>query len=322
MWHRGGAMAENGVRFRLGGKGKVVEANDEFGNSAQYDWDDTGSLAAVRWRSPNGWHTVLSRAHSGSRLTITTPTQHEIQYDCEPTGLIRHVTVDGRLYARCRYQSGGRKVSIEYDDGRFAESLEYDDRDLLVRYTRTVSDNSPESATDSLSYRWDADRRLVAVEGKAVGKVVFHRASGRLVSLVSPASTWKYDYDNTERITGIECTGKFKSRFAYSDGKVSDAAITVDDRTFESTYTHGRVSTVRDFNGKVTEYRYDGHGNLTRIERPDGPPVTCVYDRENALIRVVCPGTYELRYEYRGGEAPSRSRQPYLYRIHITRHGG
>jgi RHS repeat-associated protein len=219
-----------------------------------------------------GETSTLTYTNWGAVETVTEPGNHVTTYNYDPTTKrLSSVTQDGVTVASFTYDEIGR-VKTATDVSNFTVGYEYNNLDQLTKTTYPdgtfekvdrVCCGLPGVVTDRSGrkayFDYDQLKRLRRVQDASGHDVNYtYDADGRLTRLADSKNNWtRWRYDSSGRPTH-----KF-----YDDGSFEQIS-----------YFQGMVSSVRDAQGRITTFNYDDNGNTRRINYPNSPDVSTVYD--------------------------------------------
>ncbi|TVQ28235.1 MAG: RHS repeat protein [Spirochaetaceae bacterium] len=238
----------NAFEFHYDDAQRLSHLTDTRSREIGFDRDDAGRV--VRIIAPES--TKVAYAYAGGTLTEVTDrlgALHRYEYDVRDgqTLLTRAINPDGtaRTYRYDRVR-GVWRATAAVDEAGYVELFD-------VTVSGRALHTSPAGRTTE--YRYDAALRLIEVihpDGSsertyydARGNPVRHRAGGDAVEMMYERSAGgrdrpvlaRHDDGSTER-------------WSYADGGALAAHI--------------------DRRGNATRYSYDAHGNLARVDYPDG----------------------------------------------------
>lgn len=194
--------------------------------------DEVGNVIQRRFSSGE---TLAFEYDSLNRLTAADGLRLTLNEEGEVSSTESHGTAYGATY-----DDAGRLVAVEYGDGLFTVTYEYDERDLLTKVTDSLS-------AGEIRLRYDADGRLISME----------RANGIDSS---------FEWDAASRLLRIEEGGLAELGYEYNDAdEVVQETRTDPSGTRIAQYAYdsaGRlVSVDYDANHRLG-FEYDAAGNL------------------------------------------------------------
>lgn len=242
---RGSVLAT--VSYLYDAQGRLSRTDGPMG-AQQYSYDDAGRLTGLE--TGPGQRTRFAYNDLGQLLSLTQPGDAVTRFEYDTRARLNGVT-DAR-HNRTDY--------AQDDFGRVVQERGADSG--AVRYSYDAASNriSRRDAQDRLTqYRYDGANRLIERRNAdGTTRLRYGATSGRLVSVDSPASHDRFQYDRDGRLTGHirELAGqRLTTAYAY------DAQS-------------GRVSQKTLPDGQVLDYHYyqtgSARGQLRAITRP-GP---------------------------------------------------
>jgi RHS repeat-associated protein len=209
---------------------------------------------------------LLTRAGS---LTISRDTSNG-----RMTGTILGTVTDTVSYDQYGDRSGyqariGSNTALEYTQTR----------DALGRITQKVESKNGITTTTVYGYDLNGQLETVTENGVLIQTYVYD-VNGNRLSLTTPSGTLAGSYDDQDRL------------------------ITYGTKNY--TYTvDGYLSAVTDSTtGQTTRYTYDGFGNLTRVQLPDGRDITYQIDPDNRRVGKQINGEQTQGLLYNGQLTP------------------
>jgi RHS repeat-associated protein len=169
---------------------------------------------------------------------------------------------------------------------------------------RTASDGA--GHTSSRGYDQAGNQILLTNRNSKVWQFQFDRAN-RVTNTVSPLNKqWSRTFNDRGLISNTQDANTQSTSFYYDAKKrltnrtdniattlfgydANDNPTSVIENGYTNSWTYdayNRVSSYRDINGNLIQYRYDGNGNLTNLVYPGGRTVTYFYDSLNRLTNI------------------------------------
>jgi len=261
---------------------------DARGNKTQFDYDANDRLTKVTkpdstvktytydccanasMTDENGNTTTLTRDPLLLVTQITDPLGKTVQQSYDKNGnLISVVDPRGQTLTRA-YDASNRLVSRTNPKGHTAQ-MGYDSNGNLISFT------DQRGKQTAFTYGYD-NLLLSATDG--LGKTVTYArdVGGRLSTITNVrGSTINFTYDQDNRMTQKKHNGAVAATFGY------DAM--------------GNIATLADTTG-TTAYTYNGRGQVTKIEYPDGKILSAIYDSVGNVSSLNYPGGLVVNYTY------------------------
>lgn len=280
--------------------GQAVAVDDALGHSTTFHRDVLGRV--TQEVSPSGGRTLttwtgcgdvsfttdsMSRAVAWTRDAAGRPTArrdpdgHTTTWGHDPAGRLSEVRQDGRLVAAVARNESGRLVTITdmtHPDGeQTVHRLEYGARQELVR--RTTS-----RAGRSTTTRWEYDaagnqRAMITPDGV---RTEYDRGRAGILTGIRrpdfPDASFRHDGDG--RLTEV-VAGSVGQSWQYRDGFVVGHTSGGRATTLERD-SRGRVTSVRDPDGKTATYEYDEASQL--VAATGTTASTWTYDRSGRML--------------------------------------
>lgn len=139
-------------------------------------------------------------------------------------------------------------------------------------------------------------RRSETIEGHTTAYTYAYDPAGRLTDVTTNgAQTAHYDYDaNGNRVATVGTNGAVKASYDVQDRLMQYGATTY------TSSANGEWSS-KTAEGKTTEYRYDGFGNLKSVALPGGTKIDYVADGANRRIAKKVNGKLVQGFLYQDG---------------------
>jgi len=288
--------------------GNRVSMTDPAGRTTSYTHDAEGVLTGTTFpggatntvsRNARGWVASVEDAAS-STMNLTRNAAGDITGVTGPTGTQSTMTLD----------ASGRIAAMDHDGGSIG--ISYDGAGRISAISNPLGSTISlaldaagrmTSRTDGLgrttSYTWDTAGRMESVSFPDGGTMTYgYDAMGRLTRIDGGDVSHAMEYDQAGRLTsgdlvalGRDGNGRIISsngiqaerdaagrilRFSYPQGDVS--------------YSYdggGRLSTVTDWDGRVTTFAYDDAGRVVSVGRPNGTNVNYTYTTAGVLTQQV-----------------------------------
>lgn len=285
-------------------RGLLSEAVDGAGVTSTFTRDIRGRMATSAFG--RGAATSFGYDRTGFLDTVTDP-GGTISRVLDPTGLpLGERRADGTTLSRT-VDPMGRTLSVEVD-GTAEADYRYDVMGQLIEAVRTNGDVRT-------SFEWDANGRLVAVEGPTgrlsaerdpdgvpVGYtdgtssvILEHGTDGRLGALEARDASGRitgredgsvYRYDDAGRLIEALDAAGVRSTFGYGDdGLLAEETGPLGDRRYSRGF-RGRLERIEHDDGTETRITYDGAGRRVRAERTDGSWTKLTWDGLSRLLTV------------------------------------
>jgi RHS repeat-associated protein len=293
--------------------GNLAASEDENGNISSYTWNALGKpVTSTLPALASGANTVTTTYDSRDWIEKTTNSLNQVmrrEYDAahrmtaivDPLNRRTENTYDPKAQMLTTTDPLSRVEEMDWTDrGELNAETDGEDKDTLFAYdkngnrttltdrrgkvytfayddaNRLTSTTTPGGKITAMTY---FDNNLVKTIKEPSGQTTTHAYNGKnLVSSKSdPTGTMSYVYDDS----GLLET-------------VTEGADTIT-RTYDE---RGRVKTYTNEDGDFLQYRYDGHGNLTRLTYPDGRHVHYTYNERNLLETVTDWSNRVTSYHY------------------------
>ncbi len=178
------------------------------------------------------------------------------------------------------YDLNGRRTSVQLANGT-RTSYVYD---VASRVQSVHTLKSDDSTVSKFEYAYDGNSRRTSV-------------------LEADGSRVTWTYDRISQVTAEWRTGTNPYRHTFTYDKVGNRTLKIEDgaRTTLVYDACNQLATSEDAGG-ITSYVYDGNGNQTVVQKPNGDRTTQVWDYENRLIKTIQPsgGVTSMAYDADG----------------------
>ena len=178
------------------------------------------------------------------------------------------------------YDLNGRRTSVQLANGT-RTSYVYD---LGSRVQQVHTLKSDDSTVSKFEYAYDGNGRRTSV-------------------LEADGSRVTWTYDSISQVTAEWRTGTNPYRHTFTYDKVGNRTLKVEDgqRTTLVYDACNQLLTSEGTSGTTT-FTYDGNGNQTVVQKPNGDRTTQVWDYENRLVKTIQPsgGVTSMAYDADG----------------------
>ncbi|MEI7159691.1 type IV secretion protein Rhs, partial [Pectobacterium parmentieri] len=270
----------------LGDSGLVSTFTDGSGHAWHYAYGDHERLIGIT--DPLGRRWVWQYDNNGNPLSLTGPDASEVRFAWNRYGLLTEVSdQNGHVQASLFYDHRQRLLSATDAEAR-TQQLRYDQQDRLTSWTR------PDGATYRLGYRrasWRLPEQLIRPDEKEEKRqydkhnnllnytdgngAVWQQTYGPFDLLTSRTDAegriWQYDYDkDSQQLIGVTAPDGNRWQWWLD----ADARV-IRERDMAGTETHygydedGHCISVRNGEGEIRHFLYDGRGLLIKETAPD-----------------------------------------------------
>jgi RHS repeat-associated protein len=304
------------------------------GSTINFTYDSAGRLSTTTYPSVNG-NVTVTRTYSpttGKLSSVSTSDGQTITHGYDgrlPVSWTSSGTIAGSVSLG---YSNDFQVTSEGVNGANSISFGYDNDGLLTSVdgltitrdpsTGAITDATSGSVTEHFGY--DSYRKPVTDDVKYSGTSLHSvtlvrdglgRVEQRTETTQGVTTAWGYSYDSPGRLWQVMKNGVLNATYLYDGngnrqskataGGSETATYDAQDRlaaygNWAYTYTaNGELQTKTDTTtGAVTTYRYDGFGNLRRVDLSDGRVIEYVVDAENRRIAKRVNGSTVRRWIY------------------------
>ena len=260
------------IKYSYNQYGEVTKQTDGLGSTTSYEYDAAGNLTKVT--DALGTATKYSYDKQGNKLTMTDGRGKLTRYAYTAFGNLKSVTNADNKAQTYKYDLEGNTACVTDKNGN-STVYTYDNRGLLIQ--RRVAETG-----DSVSYAYDE--------------------VGNRVSMTDESGTSTYNYDENNRLTGIQKSGAAQISYAYD--QLGNVATVTDSKGYSVEYTYDKSSRMETvtYGGKTTTYSYDDNGRRSSVTYEGGVSENYSYDRDNRLITLANTkpngGISEYSYTY------------------------
>lgn len=310
--------------------GRLTSVVDRRGNTTSFNYDVDGNLVKGTYPGGDitnfaydGFGRLTNMSNATSSLASTYDSQSRIVTQTETLPVVGAVT---NSYT---YDAVGNRASMTSVDG--TTHYTYDARDRLVSMTdplggsfafnynarsQLAAISRPNGVVDSFTY--DSAGKMTSRTATRSGATVAlssqtFNSAGEVASRTDLNGTTTYVHDSTGQVVGVTAPGASASSYVYdaAGNRVSDpvsSSMTYDpanrllsDSNFTYTYDSegNRTSRTNRSTGAVTNYTYNGHGQLASVQNPDGTTTSFTYDVLGRRVQVAS-GAQTTTYAYDG----------------------
>jgi RHS repeat-associated protein len=291
------------VQYEYNALGQKISETDPLGNTVRYTYDAAGQV--VRVRDAEGRETRWSYDELGRRITTVDALNRTARQRYLQDDVLAGIENQRREESTIGYDPANRITSIVTSRNR-RTSYQYNSRDQVTRET------TPGGTVYSYTYDQVGRRATRAVSGGGQTLPTIHYAYdendntvrvSRQMGSGTPAIRLRRTFDSVNRITSYQDSAGDTIQYTYTPaGKL--ATLTYRGRRVSYSYDDAnRLIEVRDWDNRSTRYRYDGRGQLIRVDLPNGTFRTITYDEASRVVaqRDLTPQgavIVEYRFEY------------------------
>lgn len=267
--------------------GRLVSVTDPLGHVTRTEYDSLGRVRAVVRPSGQAVRFEYDALGRNTR-TVEGEAARAVEYD-----LLDRVTarIDERgIRSELAYDAAGNAVLAVEAAGTAEETRTRTEYDAARRPVAVINARS-----NRVEYAYDARGNKVA-QADETGQVTrwTYAPGARLEAVTRPGGvTVSNVYDALDRLVEVRFDGVPRQVFAYdalsrmtNSVDYNRAATTDDDCRVAFEYDAANRVTREIQNGRVVARRFDGNGNVTRLEYPSGAVVGRVHDLAGRLVEV------------------------------------
>ena len=178
------------------------------------------------------------------------------------------------------YDLNGRRTSVQLANGT-RTSYVYD---VASRVQMVHTLKSDDSTVSKFEYEYDGNGRRTSV-------------------LEADGSRVTWTYDRISQVTSEWRTGTNPYRHTFTYDKVGNRTLKIEDGQ-RTTLVYDACNQLlnSEDNSGTTTFTYDGNGNQTVVQKPNGDRTTQIWDYENRLVKTVQPsgGVTSMAYDADG----------------------
>jgi RHS repeat-associated protein len=237
------------------GRDWLAQTVDPLRQPTSYTNDAAGRVIAVT--DPLLRTTTFGFDADGRRTATTNAALEKTRQQWDARGQLALVTDNAGHTVQRAYDQAGNQIILTNRNGKQWQ-FEFDGANRL---TNTIT---PKLRSTKQVYN---DRGLLqSVTEPSTQTATFgYDGKGRLTNRVDQVGTTTYQYDRNNNLTNV-----------FENGKTNSW-------TFDA---YDRVSSYRDPDGNLVQYRFDANGNVTSLVYPGNRTVTYLYDSLNRLTNV------------------------------------
>ncbi len=290
--------------------GNQVGFTDKNGNTTTFTYDCMDRLIATT--DPLSSTETTSYNAKGQRTGFTDKNGHTTTwtYSCCLLLSEKDPLNFSEYYG---YDNNGNRTSITDKNNNVSFYL-YDDLDRLVNITSPLGNQTvyvldgmgnilkkTDANLNSINYTYNARDEIIQTlypDGETINYT--YDNNGNLLQTVNTGGigeTISFTYDtNGEIISKVTNYGTFTKTISYTlDPNGNVLTTTSTSGTITNTYDDdNRVIRITDQNGGVTTMQYDGIGNQTVVDYPNGVSTLTAYDANGRVLSVVTRTTPSL----------------------------
>lgn len=266
--------------------GQISSQTDNAGNITNYDYDSLGRLTHIRAPEDENNNRLVTEFQNydtschlpkkiiqpdGSWIENLYNTQCEVQYT-DNIGLSASSSSDNPR-TDFTYHNTGDVHTVQDPATGGITTFTYDSERNLRFAT------GPQGQI--IETRYDKENRPVKVlvsspDGQLISQTGYTLTGKQAWAIDTEGNLTQFDYDDLDRLS-VATDPLGRKQFTQYDaaGRVLKVISGYEDALQQETRSHtytdnGRLKTLKDAKGNITEYFYDGHGRLTTTELPDG----------------------------------------------------
>ncbi len=287
--------AEDHIRYGFNSDGRLASITDSDGNTLTIAYDSAGFLTSIT--DANGRTVNLSKGANGHVESMTDFTGRTYRYAYDAAGNLTSVTDPMGAIVRYEYDARGRLLKMVDSLGKTVRTITYDGEGRVATYTTgnntwTVTYNPAQKRTtkrNSSGNTWTYD----------------YDDQGTVLRVTDPVGTVEgYTYGDTSLVTQVTRGGEKTGAAAFdargrptmlADALGGTVQFTIDPAT-------GRVASLADPQGNVTNFAYDSSARLAAITDALGNTTSRTYSEKGLLTAITdsTGGTYALSYDANG----------------------
>lgn len=292
-------QGDNTADYTYNSDGQILEASKDGWRTLTFvnEYDAQGRIVSQDdARSDNRLTTISYDEESEAGFVITTVTdrngdsyrvKHDIDYR-----LVEFKDAKGRI---TRYEYDIRGNCIKVIDPQLQETrYEYSAANDVIKVT------DPDGK--SLDILYDERHNPVLIrDGRGGQYIMNYDADNNLTTMEYPTGkTIAFRYNDKKQLVEKTLENGSSVQYAYVDGYLSSV-------TYPGGYVYrlscdnlGRVVSLADEVGNVTNFDYDSNSHITRITLASGAKLLFEYDHKGNLIKTTLPKGETVRFEYDG----------------------
>ncbi len=284
----------NITTFVYDGLNRMTSRTDSLGHVESYSYDKNGNRLTV---TLDGKTTSFTYDYMNRLLTVKDPLNNITTNQYDELGRLKSVTDARGNQTQFEYDAMGRMTKVTDAEGGIVTAIYdangnrlsvTDTRGTTTTYTydilnRLTSETMPVTGTTSMA------------------KSMFYDKVGNLISLIDSSDTASYTYDADNRVLTVTRPDMAVAYTYDANGNRISVADTDVYGPRTTTYSYDeldRVSSITDPFGMTVGYTYDPNGKRTSTKYPGNRPVFYYYDDLNRLTRVEDWGGVSTTYQY------------------------
>ena len=260
------------IEYTYNALGQVKAVRDALGNTTSYTHDALGQVTAVT--DAMGKKTSFTYTADGRIATVTDALGNSTAYAYDGNGNLTEVT-----------DALGNKTAFEYD--------------IVNNCIREYRDAGEEKACITL-YQYDRHSCMIREINPLLGEKSYrYDGNGNITEIVDEEqNTTVVTYDLNNLPVHIQYGTDKNTKFRYnSRGQL----VEMQDWTGTTSFTRdtlGRLTKVKDPDGRETGYEYDAMGRRTGIVYPDGSRAAFAFDKNDRIKKITDAAMQSASYTY------------------------
>ena len=289
--------------FVYDGENRVTQCSDTAGNVVSFFWDSRDKVR--REIDTRGIETRFIRDGLGRRIATVVDMNQNGANPTDPADIVTQMVWDASSRVTHRIDGNGNVTTTQYDPlGRPKCELHQDGSKFVIDWNAhddpmsRLDPNGSEivSAYDALGRRTMATMTPgPGVSGDLLVEVYAYDGQGMLVLAEDEDSVVEREFDSLFNMKSETLNGE-KTTFTHTGEGGQARAVYPGGRVVDSTFDLlGRVSSVTDAGGLVTDYKYVGPDRVERRNHGNGTRV----DYEYAGFGMNAPGDFGFKHNSR-----------------------
>jgi RHS repeat-associated protein len=282
------------VTYTYDAVGNLTVVTDPLGHTTTYGYDALYRRTSVK----NALNQTTTYAYDavGNNTSVTDARNKTTTYTYDARNQLTRVTDAAGGMVNYQYDGNGNRTRMT-DANNHVTQYAYDSLNRITTTTDPlnqvtgygyddVGNRTSKTKADgtTITYGFDALNRLTGISAPGLSISYTYDAVGNRLTMTDATGTTTYTYDDLYRVTGVNSPN---GSMAYTyDANGNRTGLTYPGGvTVAYAYDDAnRLTTVTDWDNRVTTYTYDAAGRQTAITYPNGATAIYTYDIADRLL--------------------------------------
>ena len=293
----GALQGADGNSYRYDERMRVTRVELKEGGEASFVYSEEGDLSAMSFSTPDGWRAQGRTTNGGSEMTVTSPDADQFEYSWDREGYLEEVKVNGGDLAQIEYDHTRSTVRVSYPG--HVEMLAYDAQGRLTSRSVEGRGDGRGGTRGSASFSYDEEGRVTEVAASGGRRASVEYRDGRVARIATGRDEISYRYDRQGRLVAVEgsetsvecryngervsslrwCGEEGWGEATFADGRLVAGRDELGNRSAYRYDGQGNLTQAVDPAGCPARYEYDAAGRMSAVHLPSGATLEFRYGR-------------------------------------------